>query len=58
MRPASDVLISRHSGFPRVSGDAPSRVWRSLMGLVFSPRERGCAYVVIRLGDDAKVFPA
>ena len=39
-RMAAMVLI-RHDGFPRVSGDEPSEALRDALMGMFSPRERG-----------------
>ena len=41
MSRAADVLIARHSGFPRVSGDEPPTATDAELTPVFSPRERG-----------------
>ena len=41
MSPESTTLGTALKGFPRVSGDEPTKEYLELSNQVFSPRERG-----------------
>ena len=58
MRPRQSTVGRSGACFPRVSGDAPTRLGLTGDTLQFSPRERGCARVSPSINTHPVVFPA